>query len=285
MTRIRVSTLDELREALAAHPSVSIVGADSRRDFRVPGTAAVEVEIGLTGVVEFSSDDQVVVVRAGTPLAELQKVLMAKGQCLPLVPHRPEGGFDEVEGTVGGAVATNLPELLEDVAGSWRDWLLGATILQADGTLAKGGSRAVKNVAGYDVHKFMVGSRGTLGVLTEVILRTTPVRALPKPSVEWLNGPAEGGWWIQRTLTADFEAATKASRDTSGYDLRPASTLWRRLGPEETLTRFEGDWVLRSGAGTQNLVLDDPVQVRLMRRAKALFDPGSKLNPGEMGIF
>lgn len=65
--------------------------------------------------------------------------------------------------------------------GAWRDWVLGVQLVLADGMIAKAGSLAVKNVAGYDIHKFLVGTRGTLAVVTEVILRTAPLASLPMP--------------------------------------------------------------------------------------------------------
>jgi glycolate oxidase FAD binding subunit len=163
----------------------------------------------------------------------------------------------------------NLPNWLEAECGSWRDWVLGMTVVQADGLVAKAGSRAVKSVAGYDMHKFTVGSRGTLVIVAEVILRTYPIKSLPAPQIRsWpgTNGPG----WFQRVLRSDFQHAVEANAGF-GYDLPMSSTLYREdIEP----VRFEGDWILRAG---QPLSAD-----RFSKRAKSLFDPQGKLNPGEM---
>src|SRR5476651_1570951 len=82
-------------------------------------------------------------------------------------------------------IAFNLPHTLQAQYGSWRDWILGMRVVQADGTFAKCGSKAVKNVAGYDVQKLMIGARGTLGLIAEVTLRTFPVKALPASEVQF----------------------------------------------------------------------------------------------------
>ena len=76
--------------------------------------------------------------------------------------------------TVGGIVATNDSGPLRLQYGSLRDLIIGMTIVLADGTIAKTGGKVVKNVAGYDLHKLMTGSFGTLGVITEVNFRLHP---------------------------------------------------------------------------------------------------------------
>src|SRR5205823_6468495 len=118
----------------------------------------------------------------------------------------------------------NFPHALEAQCGSWRDWVLGMRIALPDGRIVKTGSQAVKNVAGYDVHKLMIGARATLGVVLDVILRVFPVSALPKPELE--IGPAGERCrirgadrtsdearrlpkWIQRTKPSDFAVSVR----------------------------------------------------------------------------
>ena len=79
--------------------------------------------------------------------------------------------------TVGGAIATNDSGSLRLRYGSLRDLVIGMTIVLADGTIAKTGGKVVKNVAGYDLHKLMIGAFGTLGVITEVTFR---LHAIPR---------------------------------------------------------------------------------------------------------
>lgn len=123
----------------------------------------------LSGVVEHEPGDLVCVVRAGTPLAALRDALAAHGQRLALDP--PHG----VSATVGGIVAAGASGPLRTRFGTARDMVLGARFVTADGVVGHSGGKVVKNVAGYDVAKLLIGSLGTLGVVTEVALRLHPV--------------------------------------------------------------------------------------------------------------
>jgi len=168
------------------------------------------------------------------------------------------------------------------------------TVILADGTVARTGSHAVKSVAGYDVHKLIIGARGTLGIVWEVILRTFPISALPKPDVElryeWNGWPGPSRLkgvplWVQGTQPSDFRTAVSSAGPKLLEIDWASSTLCARLAEDAELDRFDGDWVIRSGSGEKNLEFTDPTQIRLMKRAKEIFDPTHKLNPGEMGIF
>lgn len=240
---------------------------------------------GLNGVVDYSPSDQVVTFRAGISLAEAQSVLQEYGQCLPVF-----SGTDTAFSTVGGCLAMNLPHLAEGRAGNWRDWVLRMTVVLADGTVATCGSRVVKNVAGYDVHKFVVGSRGTLAVVADATLRTWPSASPPTPRD---IAPEELALcnWIQRVPRNQFEHALTAAGEQLVYGDALTCTLYAAVqgGPDRapfqnSLPRYDGDWVLRAGAGHYNFQFSNS-SLSLMRRAKEVFDPVGKLNPGEMGIF
>jgi len=241
-----------------------------------------------TGIIEHDVDDQVVVVRAGTSVLELQEALGEVGQCLPLPMLEPPAAMTtaSIYGPLIDEIGINLPHGLSNQCGSWRDWVLGMKVVIPDGTITKCGSKAVKNVAGYDVQKLMIGARGTLGLIAEVTLKTFPLKALPETEIEYVStAVGRPSNWIQRVLPSDFEAAVKASeKQLAAFDRR-SSTLWAFVPPGESLKRFAGDWILRSGCGAQNLEFKDQTVVKLMKRAKELFDPTGKLNPGEMGLF
>ena len=279
-------SISELASMLMDAERVSVVGYGSLRPWGLPEPLSTEIcTAALTGIIDYSPNDQVVNVRAGTPLQQLQLELATNGQCLPLLQHYIGS---ELAGTVGGALSINLPHLLEGECGSWRDWVLGMTVVLADGTIAKSGSHAVKNVAGYDIHKLMIGARGTLAVVAEVILRTYPIKSLPEPNVRYTQ--ASGGvdapcQWIQRVRLTDFAQASAVASSFAGVDIPRTSTLVRFLPLEIELPRFEGDWILRSNSGDQNLQITAAATIHSMKRAKAILDPHNKLNGGAMGIF
>ncbi len=122
----------------------------------------------LDRLIEHQPGDLIVRAEAGMPLATLQDHVRTSGQLLSL--DEPVQG-----GTIGGVLATNTsgPHRLQH--GTARDLLIGATVVLADGTIAHSGGKVVKNVAGYDLGKLLVGSHGTLGVITEATFRLHPV--------------------------------------------------------------------------------------------------------------
>jgi FAD/FMN-containing dehydrogenase len=279
------ATLEDYAQVVGLAPSVSIQGSGSKAEWRLPGTVQnTPVDIlNHSGIIDYSPNDQVVNVRAGTRLRDLQAELASHGQCLPMVQWNDGWSHLDLSGTVGGSLSMNLPHELEAECGSWRDWVLGMRLVLADGTVAKTGSHAVKNVAGYDIHKLMIGARGTLALITEVILRTYPIKSLPEPRVTRREGEKGPCGWIQRVKRSDFEWAVTAAY--TGIDIAGTSTIVRYLPEGVALPRYEGDWVLRSNSREQNLQIDLPALSHYMRRAKAILDPAGKFNAGEMGLF
>ena len=240
-----------------------------------------------SGVIEHDVDDQVVVVRAGTTVTQLQSELAKVNQCLPYAMFEPQlaQATAHFYGSLIDEIGFNLPHGLSAQCGSWRDWVLGMRVVTADGTIAKCGSKAVKNVAGYDVQKLMIGARGTLGLTAEVTLKTFPLKALPKPEMQFFPGAeVKAANWIQRVLPTDFQKAVSA-HEPHLIAVDPCScVLWAAAPGTESLQRFSEDWVVRAGVGERNLEFTDLTVIKLMARAKQLFDPENKLNPGEMGI-
>jgi len=134
--------------------------------------ARYDVALDMTrveGIVHYDPGDLTISVNAGTRLAALSKVLADKKQFLPL-----EVPFFE-EATVGGAIASGLDSPLRHFYGTARDFVIGAEFVDGTGALAKSGGRVVKNVTGYDFHKLMIGSLGSLTVITRVNFRTFPL--------------------------------------------------------------------------------------------------------------
>ena len=125
----------------------------------------------LNAVVEHEPADLTATVLAGRTLADFQEHLSSVGQFLPLDPPSP------AEATIGGILAANASGPSRHAHGTARDLLLGLRFIQADGRIIKAGGKVVKNVAGYDMCRLLIGSLGTLGVIVEACFRLTP---LPK---------------------------------------------------------------------------------------------------------
>lgn len=175
---LRPNTYEECAAALgsanAQRRSIRIRGAGTKDylgDLR-PTDLLLETT-ALRGVVAHVPADLTVTVAAGTPLAELGAALAREGQFLPLDP--PHGAA----ATIGGIVAANSTGFLRARYGGVRDQLIGTTTALADGTIARAGGRVVKNVAGYDLNKLLIGSLGSLGVIVECTFKVLP---LPKAS-------------------------------------------------------------------------------------------------------
>src|SRR5687767_14689068 len=124
---------------------------------------------GLNALVEHEPADLTVTVEAGMRLSELQRLLGAQGQWLPLDPSLPD------EATIGGILATNASGPARIRYGSARDLVIGMTVALANGDLVKSGGRVVKNVAGYDMAKLHIGALGTLGVITQASFKVAPL--------------------------------------------------------------------------------------------------------------
>jgi glycolate dehydrogenase FAD-binding subunit len=126
---------------------------------------------GLYEVAHYDAGDMTLSIDAGMPLRELEVFLRSHGQFLPLgVPC-----FETT--TAGGVVASGIDSVLRQQYGTARDFLIGAEFVDGTGQLCKSGGRVVKNVTGYDLQKLLIGSLGTLGVITRVNFRTFPLPA------------------------------------------------------------------------------------------------------------
>lgn len=168
------AVLLEFAEDIGAEGPVAVEGRRTR--WSVGGPLAPEARIvgAPSGIVAYAASEMTVKVRAGTPVAELDVALAMQGQRCAL----PDRG-----GTVGGAIAVG--ENAVDVLGRGRvrDAVLQVRYVSAEGEVVTGGGPVVKNVTGFNLPKVMTGSLGTLGVLTECILRTNPIPA----AARWLQ--------------------------------------------------------------------------------------------------
>ena len=162
----------QVRAARASRTPLRVVGGAGWMDAGGPCDAVERIEAGaLRGVVEYEPGDLTLTARAGTTLAELQQVTAAHGQWLPLDPA------GSATGTLGATIATASWGPLAAAYGTPRDQVLGCEVVTGTGDVVRAGGRVVKNVAGFDLTRLMVGAWGTLGVITEATVR---LRARPE---------------------------------------------------------------------------------------------------------
>jgi glycolate oxidase FAD binding subunit len=143
----------------------------------------------LAKVVDYPARDMTITVEAGIRVSELQTILAGERQRLPIdIP-------DARRATLGGAIATNTSGPGRYGHGTFRDYVIGVTAVDGQGRLFSAGGRVVKNVAGYDICKLLVGSMGTLAVITQVTLKLRPLAESRRIS------------WMQFAEAAELESA------------------------------------------------------------------------------
>ena len=244
----------ELRAALADNRPLAIRGGGSKAFYGREVTGRPLGVSGHSGVVSYEPTELVVTVRAGTRLAELEALLAEHGQRLAFEPpHFGEGA------TVGGMVATGLAGPRRPWGGAVRDAVLGARILNGVGEELRFGGEVMKNVAGYDLSRLMVGSLGVLGVLLDVSLKVLPVPAARTTRVlelgpgqalerlaEWgrqplpITGAVHSGGRLHVRLAGNASAVAEAGERIGGEELVDGGAFWADLR-EQRLAFFTGE--------------------------------------------
>ena len=161
-----------LLRAAAEGTPLAIVGGGSKSFLgRTPQGEPFQVG-SHRGIVAYEPTELVITARAGTTLTEIEAVLTDSGQMLAFEP--PHFG---ASATLGGTVASALSGPRRPYAGAARDFVLGVKMLSGEGRTLTFGGQVMKNVAGYDLSRLMVGAMGTLGVLLEISLKVLPLPA------------------------------------------------------------------------------------------------------------
>src|ERR687897_917800 len=158
--------------------------------------------VRMDEVIEHVPGDQVVRVQAGTKLEDLQERLAGSDQMLGIDPPETKSGA-----TVGGVVAANSSGPRRHRYGTIRDLIIGITVVLSDGTVAKAGSKVVKNVAGYDLSKLFTGSLGTLGIIAQANFRLHPIPEAARTVAVSLQSPQEAQEAAQAIMHSQVEAA------------------------------------------------------------------------------
>lgn len=299
----RPASTDELatlvRDAHARGAALRFEGSGRWSDGRSPATRispnAKRVSLAaLSGVVSYVPNDFTLTVRAGTTLAELDAITAPNNQWCPLL------SWGDDHGTVGATFATATAGPCSEALGRPRDIALGLEFVDGTGTVIRAGGHVVKNVAGFDLTRLMVGSFGSLGAITEVSVR---LRARPTADVTW-------------SVTADGPNAREQLSRIRRGTITPlacdvlSDEVARELGVPalSALVRFGGNAALIAAAhaevstiGTIH-VLDASVWTRyrsldphprrldarpldgaVAGRIKERFDPAGIMNPGVFG--
>jgi glycolate oxidase FAD binding subunit len=155
--------------AIGGKTAVNITGSGSKTFYGRPAQGEpLEVE-GHHGVIIYEPTELVITARCGTRLADIERVLAERGQMLAFEPPYFGPGA-----TLGGIVATGLSGPRRPYAGAVRDVVLGIKMLNGHGEILKFGGEVMKNVAGFDVSRLMVGALGTLGVILDISMKVSP---------------------------------------------------------------------------------------------------------------
>ncbi|MGB1108946.1 MAG: glycolate oxidase subunit GlcE [Gammaproteobacteria bacterium] len=233
---------EAVQEAFQNKTPLKLVGGDSKAFLPNPCDAAPLSLAEHRGVVSYEPTELVITARSGTSLTELRETLADKGQHLPFEPP----GFAP-SATLGGTLACGLSGPARPYAGAARDMVLGTRIINGKGESLKFGGEVMKNVAGYDLSRLMVGAFGTLGLITEASLKVLPVPPATKTLSfsmdqaeairrcnEWAGQPypITATAWNANQLYVRLSGAAQAvesAHKSLGGELEADNGLWNEL--------------------------------------------------------
>ncbi|MEN3373179.1 glycolate oxidase subunit GlcE [Dechloromonas sp. ZS-1] len=263
--------VEAIRAAQATRTPLRIRGGGSK-DFYGASLAGEVLDVGgYRGIVAYEPTELYITAKGGTPLAEVEAALAERGQMLAFEPPRLGTA------TVGGCVAAGLSGPRRMQAGGVRDFVLGVGLIDGWGEMLRFGGQVMKNVAGYDVSRFLAGSLGTLGVLTEVTLKVLPrpvaettrlFECSAEESVHWLNRwggqpvPISASFWhggqLWVRLSGAASAVEAAVQRLGGSPTVDAEKHWESVR-EQTHPAFAGPilWRLALPSSAADPGLDD----------------------------
>jgi len=210
----RVSSIEQLQEAVRQSDRVRVCGRSTKPALSAGATHSVE---NLSGVLQYEPSEYTFTALAGTPLQQIAAMLAENGQYLPFDPPLVEAGA-----TLAGTVAAGLSGPGRFRYGGVRDFLLGVRFVNGEGDVVFGGGKVVKNAAGFDLPKLMVGSLGRFGILAELTFKV-----FPRPQ-QYASARVDCG-----DLPSAFNLMTRlatAPAELACLDLVPPSQLWLRVG-------------------------------------------------------
>lgn len=214
------TSIVDLQAAVRDHACVLPRGAGTKTALSTAADGVTLLDMtGLSGVIEYAPAEFTFTALAGTRITEIAAVLAAHGQYLPCDPLLADAGA-----TLGGTVAAGANGPGRYRYGGLRDFILGVRYVDGEGRLIAAGGKVVKNAAGFDIPKLMVGSLGQFGALVELTFKV-----FPRPE-------AYATLRLDLPTLANGVAAivklTGQPLDLDSVDLTPAergATLWVRL--------------------------------------------------------
>ncbi|MDQ4077728.1 MAG: FAD-binding protein [Chloroflexota bacterium] len=255
---LQANTPEEVQDIVRNNRCLLPRGGGSKPALSAMTTRGNEVILdlsALSGVLEYEPEEYTFTALAGTPVKEVTRVLAEHGQYLPFDPLLIEQGA-----TLGGTVAAGTSGPGRYRYGGVRDFLLGIRFVDGEGELISGGGKVVKNAAGFDLPKLMVGSLGQYGVFVEVTFKV-----FPKPE----------RFATLKVICPSLDDAlhsmvrlTTSPLELHALELEPPDTLWVRIGGLERALADRLD-VLRAFLG-QGATLDGTEEVGFWRAAREL---------------
>ena len=280
---------------------IAIEGKRTRWNLNGSLESGAKVLPAPSGIVEYKPEEMIVTVRAGTTVQDLNSHLAS---------HQQRTSLPDRGGTVGGAIAVGHNDLHHLGRGPVRDAVLQLRYISSEGRVITCGGPVVKNVTGFNLHKLMVGSYGTLGLIAEATLRTNPIPSeqtwvkttidpklilsiLLRPSAVLWDGTAT--WVHLEGYLADVDAQKTALRKYGTLheeDSAPELPACRWSLPPADLFNLDslniGRFVASIGVGTvwaehpQPIRTPDKGKQLIEKRMKQQFDPENRLNPGRL---
>ena len=242
----------ELADLVRAHDSIAIRGAGTKSPAADPNRVTIDLT-QLTGISEYAPDECVFSARAGTPLGDIEQQLAAHGQYLPFDPPLVEAGA-----TIGGTVAMGVSGSGRYRYGGVRDFIIGARIVDGNGTVIRSGGKVVKNAAGFLLHHGMVGSAGRFGVIAELTFKVFPTPEA-RATIRVERGTADEAFALAQTIES-------RRFDLEALDFDARGTVWMRVaGRAEALTARVAQ--LRKVAGDSD-VFDGSGDTEVWRMAR-----------------
>ena len=265
-----------IRQAFQERVGLNIVGGNSKAFIgRKPAGQRLDVS-QHKGIVNYEPTELVITARGATRLGDLDRTLEANGQMLAFEPPH-----FSTEATIAGTIACGLSGPRRPYAGAARDFMLGVKMINGKGEYLQFGGQVMKNVAGYDLSRLMVGAMGTLGVLLEVSLKVLPRPAMERTLVFEMNGeqairrmnelaatpaPVNAAAFIEDRLyirMSGTNVGVDAACRRLGGDSIDGAELWLAVR-EQTHQSFAGDsplWRLSLPSATPYGATEKPVVI------------------------